>query len=83
MANYYEFQDCFSKHQDDGESKDTAYRACLKLHKAIGKTIKGEVFKDGKPKHNLYDMEDTNNISEGAILKIDKLLTESEKNASI
>ncbi len=68
MANYYEFQDCFSKHQDDGESKDTAYRACLKLHKAIGKTIKGEVLKDGKPRHDLYK------VNESTILKIEALL---------
>ncbi len=67
----HKFMDCYkkvkSKSKNKGKQYGSSYRECLKTQN-IEKMNKGKVFKDGKPKHNLY------NISEGAILKVELLI---------
>ncbi len=64
----YKFQECFQEAKKK-ESDGTAYRECLKKYKQIGKVIKGPVLKDGKPKHNLYDVSESAQIKIAILLK--------------
>ncbi len=67
MIDYYRFQECYKK-LDKGMAKGEAYKECVRLHKNIERTVVGKVFPDGKPKHDLY------NLDESAIIKIGLLL---------
>ncbi len=65
--DFYKFQDCY-KQEKNKEAPGAAYVTCLKSHKSVERINRGPVLPDGKPGHNLYD------VSEGASLKIDKML---------
>jgi hypothetical protein len=75
MTNYYQFQQCFKKHDKrEDTGKGQAYKECVGLNKGINKVIKGPFLKDGKPKHNLYNLEENEIIAH----KIQNLLEQGK-----
>ncbi len=53
----HKFQECFKRERSEGLKGD-AYKHCLSQSKDIERPQTGKVFKDGKPKHDLYNLEE-------------------------
>ncbi len=78
MPNIHRFQECFKKKRGTG-LVGAAYKECTEKYKKIEKSFGDGVYKDGKPKHDLYNLSENNIINE----LIDKLLIETiDKNDS-
>ncbi len=62
MTNIYKFQECFKKLRGDG-LVGGAYKECVHKYKNIEKSFGDGVYKDGKPKHDLYNLSENTTVN--------------------
>ncbi len=62
MVDIHRFQECFKKRRGDGKVGNS-YKECTEKYKKIERSFGDGVYKDGKPKHDLYNLSENTTVS--------------------